>query len=1030
MAAPTGTPPGTPPAITPEPTTGATPESILATTIAYQSLMDSYKQFADILKNQGAAAAMEYANAITYAQSKALELSQTIGGFTDALQNNSRKAAEAYGAIKREIKDQAEQVADLTIKINKYEEAIENFKRSDTGGFNTLADQIEDSREELEKLFDNLDRSGQKDTKLAILRQVQDLRSELNNIKAADVPAKVAAAKEKFIKERILQGADVDSATRQFDSIRKAVEKEAELKRTPRSGESQAHLQTLLDLHAAQERLMESMQRGQDAADSLPVAKSQKTFSNAIEKTNEQLTNLIDRMSGAANTSNVFSSAMVALAGPGGIGALAKSISESLSNSFLVPEKAASRLVTFIDTFLIKSTFKFDETLANVNKTTGGFRGEFEKITLNKKGLFTEQALGDLYKYGINLERMAKSYSDLSREVGGFNNFGLEQKRILTENAAMLENLNVSSVDYSKSVTYFMGVIGQTAEGSAIAINRLTDSAIAAGKNVGDYVKEFNQLSSKLTGFGQDAENIFRRLNSVAQATKGAVSASDLAGLSEHFKDYETAARSAFKLSGVLRGVSLDPKSMVGKDPMEILTAMKKAYDIGQHGVPFEKLFYGQKRDLASFFGGDIARAQTIFNMKLSDATKEMRYQSEAEKERLKRIEESTAAMKKFETAIENMKLSFTPLIKSFTGIANLINKMSQDMGPGGVFAAGVAGLTFLLNRSFRALGSGLQGIFTRVLSGVRAEIANISRQISTLSAAPGARIPGGVAPTVPGAPIPGGGRFGGTKRFIGNLLVDVGRAAIAYKATDYLMNKGAENAEDGPQTEVDSADFQRSQQNLDIPDLEQLPGPPPIPRMPDIVEGSGEDAAYMSSGTPVLPNSSGRLSRQAMISASGRNSGDEGQFIVRGRKVFNLNPEDNILAFKTNSILRDRESSEFSSTEVNLDRRLEQSRDFTNISRADRVQATAIERIERIEDKIRVAEQGSQQTTSATGQPFDIDTYMEKLRSTIETSLARLENCRFVAVIPELAEKRMYTKFQEGVMQNLASDRNIPYST
>lgn len=365
-------------------------------------------------------------------------------------------------------------------------------------------------------------------------------------------------------------------------------------------------------------------------------------------------------------------------------------------------DKMIDRVFGFMHQRMIMPTFEFAKAIAQVNKETGGFGKEFESSSMT--GFMGMQAsnVGALGMYGVSLEKYGKAYGDLANKIGGFNDMSDKQRKILAANAAALETLGISTDTYAKLTTGFMGALQKNTLATRDAIEGLAKDAISLGKNVGQYTREFEQFMPKLIGYGREASTIFKEVSAFAQATKGAVQASDIMALSEKFQTFESAAESVSKLNAMLGGVSVNILDVMGKDPAQIAMTVKRAAN--EANLEFDKLNIGYKRMLSEAFGGDMQKAAAFYKMDLAEAQEYMDRSAATEKELEERKRASVAAQEKLNALLDNFKIGLTPILDMMNGISSVFTWLSQN---GKVLIGGVllgmtgliAGAVFMWNK-------------------------------------------------------------------------------------------------------------------------------------------------------------------------------------------------------------------------------------------------------------------------------------------------------------------------------------------
>lgn len=428
------------------------------------------------------------------------------------------------------------------------------------------------------------------------------------------------------------------------------------------------------------------------AAAMLPLQKFEKARLEALNKSGNYMDSIVSKLTSGAEKTNFFGSAMFGMVqgldkANGGAKNLVSIMGEGLKESLLDPEKAFNRVANLINDRLIKSTLEFDKTLASVGKSTGGFRKEFESIAFSGG----EQTFRNLSQFGVTLEKYGQTYSSLSKTIGNFNNMQEQQRKNLTNTAASLETLGVSTETFGKIVANTMASTGKSADASRQVIETLAKDAIALGKSVGEYTRDFETAMSKISGYGRETLTIFKELNAVSMATKGVITSQDLLSISDRFKDFDSAADSVSKLNAILGGTSVNILDMMKADPAEQIMAIKRAAT--ESGLEFDKLNIGYKRLLAEYFGGDVSKAAAFFKADLQEATDLMSKAAASEEELAKKKEQNVAFQDKLNALLDNMKVSLTPILDLASKLLKGIQAVMEVPGVAMITTLGLIGV-------------------------------------------------------------------------------------------------------------------------------------------------------------------------------------------------------------------------------------------------------------------------------------------------------------------------------------------------
>jgi hypothetical protein len=467
------------------------------------------------------------------------------------------------------------------------------------------------------------------------------------------------------------------------------------------------------------------------ALQNLPLLRYEKQREEAVQDTSKYMDSLLSKLTGGAEKSNVFGSAVLAIqksisGSNDGAKELIKNMGAKLTESLLDPEKALNRVFNIINDKLIQSTLEFDKQLAAVGKNTGGFRKEFEDVAVKMGSV----SFVNLSEYGVSLEKYGQAYAGLSRSIGGFNLMLDSQRKLLTDNAASMNTLGISAENYGKLVSKFMASIGKTAEGSRDMINALAKDAIGLGKNVGEYTSQFESAMSRISGYGREAIHIFKELEGLSAATKGVISSQDLLSISDRFKDFDSAAESVSKLNAVLGGTSVNILDMMKADPAEQIMMIKRA--ASESGLEFDKLNVGYKRLLAEYFSGDMNKAQAFFNANLSEAQSLINKSAASEKELEERKKNNVAFQEKLNTLIDNMKVGLTGVLNMLNPVIGFMTKLMSF--PGGPLIATFGMIAASIGLAKLAIDRVVVGIMNKIAVVKQAQAASAEESARTVA--------------------------------------------------------------------------------------------------------------------------------------------------------------------------------------------------------------------------------------------------------------------------------------------------------
>ena len=546
----------------------------------------------------------------------------------------------------------------------------------------------------------------------------------------------------------------------------------------------------------------------------IALADNEEKLSKALKGVSSNVTELNDKFLGSSKNVGLFSNSIVAFSrdfqnSSTSFGSVFSNVANTMKLDLFDLEKSTARLEGFIKKNLIDSTFEFDKAVSELNKTTGGFGGDFEKTFFRGNDLFKAPDVSGVLAYGMGLKDLSAAYGSLSKNVGTFNSMSEGQKKIFTEQAAVLSNLGISTETYSKLISNSLSVGKKDMIGATEAMDQLAKTALALGKNVEQFATEFQNALPKLVGFSKEAKDIFTSLSAISQVTNNIVSTNDLTSIAEKFMTIEGAADGVSKLNAVFGGLSLNIMDLAGKDPAEIIMSIKRAASAANIDLKnFDTLNIGYKRALAELFGGDVQKAAAFFKSDLDEISSKMGQQNISEQEFEERKKRSADAQKKLNAAIDSMKISLSPALTVFTKIAEAITYIA-NLNPFMPFVVGfgvVFGLFVTAQALFqRTIGRAFKEA-TMDLVNIGSQLRAVSMQLQQLNANLGttSTMVNRISRTPMGGPpvVTGGGALGG---ILGGVAAIGTIGAIV--ATSQIQSKRKEEAE----KESDSKDYKFS---------------------------------------------------------------------------------------------------------------------------------------------------------------------------------------------------------------------------
>lgn len=436
---------------------------------------------------------------------------------------------------------------------------------------------------------------------------------------------------------------------------------------------------------------------------------------------------------GASNSpgsifSSMASQMVLVNQGVGGFGEKMKSLGSFLGNSFsktlLDTKFAISGFFDYVYSQSIGKAFEFSKMFAEVNKQTGGFGNISQNVVMGGStgGMGNLATKTGMAGYGIGVQELNKSVAELQNNFKNFNNMSLSTQQSLTVMSAKMENLGVATSQSAKLMETFSSAFGKTVEGASKMMESMARDAQGLGIAVNKYFQEFEGVMSKISGFAEKADVIFKKLSAISLATR--LSTDEIAGMSEKFKTLEGAAETVSGLNAALGGTSLRATELIQINPADAFLRIKEELDAS--GKRFEDLNIGFQRYLANAAGfNDVNAAAKGFNSTLEDIRANMNKNKSSQEDLEKAQQRSAAFQDKYKKLLENVTILVTPIIEAFTALVNGINWINDKSGG---FLLPLTVKFGLFYFAIKRVWSGLALLVKGVASGATAAVAGITR--------------------------------------------------------------------------------------------------------------------------------------------------------------------------------------------------------------------------------------------------------------------------------------------------------------
>jgi hypothetical protein len=331
-----------------------------------------------------------------------------------------------------------------------------------------------------------------------------------------------------------------------------------------------------------------------------------------------------------------------------------KSFSKEMFNWSSIQKMATGGMLKIFDLFM-QVAFAADEAQAKFRQNTGASKEFNNNISAVRNNL---QAAG------VGFDEAAKSMESL---YGGMSTFTRESDGMQTKLAstvAVYDQLGVSMDVTTGILDTAMLSLGYDAQGSMDLVKQLDDTAVSLGKNVSDVFADFASASKKLSFYGTDMINVFRKLEMQSKDT--GLSIDEILGLTEQFDTFEGAGKAVGKLNALLGGPYLNSIDMLNATEAERMDMMKEAVDMS--GVIFSDLSKYEQKAFAAALGTDVDTLR-----------RSMGALTAAEEEQIQKQKKAEERAKAAKSAMEGLTLQLQALIQANQPLLNQILEMIRN---------------------------------------------------------------------------------------------------------------------------------------------------------------------------------------------------------------------------------------------------------------------------------------------------------------------------------------------------------------
>jgi hypothetical protein len=232
-----------------------------------------------------------------------------------------------------------------------------------------------------------------------------------------------------------------------------------------------------------------------------------------------------------------------------------------------------------------------DDMLVSFAKTTGNAT-DFNETLLELEA--------NNYQYGVTAAESAESVGALFKNVNDFTELGPSQKKLLSENVAILGELGVAAETSSKNIQFATKVLGMSLDGAARLQRDFVGFAQELGVPVAQMSEDFAKMGPLVAALGDNGVKAFKSLE--VQAKNTGLEVSEILSLVEKFDKFDSAAESVGKLNAILGGPYLNSLELVAEtDPSERFKILKERIDAA--GISFDEMSYYERKAAAAAAG-------------------------------------------------------------------------------------------------------------------------------------------------------------------------------------------------------------------------------------------------------------------------------------------------------------------------------------------------------------------------------------------------------------------------------------------
>lgn len=284
--------------------------------------------------------------------------------------------------------------------------------------------------------------------------------------------------------------------------------------------------------------------------------------------------------------------------------------------------------------------------------------------TTGQVGLMTADMATQMAQFGVGYADMGEAFANLYTEMTSFSNINKETQKDITRNAAVMNNLGVSTSTTAKNYDLLNKSLKFNASELTGINDKIAKSAIGAGIAPAKMATDFNAIMPRLAASGKQSVDIFIQLEKQSKAL--GIEISSLVGIvGDGFDTFEGAAEKAGRLNAILGGDYLNSVEMLNATEEERVQILRKSFE--ETGKSFDSLDRFEQKAIASAMGlKDVTEAQKMFGKMSIEGRIALEAEAASQDQLIKAQESAASTAKQLQLIYNELLIAIKPLAEWF----------------------------------------------------------------------------------------------------------------------------------------------------------------------------------------------------------------------------------------------------------------------------------------------------------------------------------------------------------------------------